>query len=328
MVVEGAGAEHESTISTPGGGLVVRGTVVSMYDQPPFLPEAVSYTGRAVFRDKHRQITFGGKGQGTTTVRADQDSAAETALANGVIDPQFANARTRSDLQFIANVQSTSGIALNPSAKIPVVRNSPPLSDQALISSLPPTGLSFVLRWFGNADLNLEVLRTAGDPLTLLGSGKPLIADEILFPGFGLNAVPSGGKMPYDNRGGPKGGMEVATWSGVAPHGIYGLGVQFVSGVPVNLQLNAFLNGKKQIVETIDSQGNLLDQLDFTTKVSATSGPTAALVYIPSIFAAPGTATPAVAVRKAEPASPSRSPSAVVNTSGANGNGAAVHRKR
>ena len=63
--------------------------------------------------------------------------------------------------------------------------------------------------------------------------GKPLIADEILFPAFGLNAVPSGGKIPFDNRGGPKGGMEVATWSGVAPHGIYGLGVQFVSGVPV-----------------------------------------------------------------------------------------------
>src|SRR5438270_10162165 len=60
--VEAAGLEHESTISTPSGTLAVRGTVVSLYDQPPFVPVAVSYTGQAMFRDAHRQVSLGSKG--------------------------------------------------------------------------------------------------------------------------------------------------------------------------------------------------------------------------------------------------------------------------
>jgi hypothetical protein len=284
LVVEAAGEEHESTISSPGGSLAVGGTVVSLYDQPPFTPEATSYTGRAAFRDLHRQVGFGGKGQKTTVVRADRDSAAETALASGITDPQFAGARTESDSRFIANEVARGGIiSYDPLARITVVRNSPPLNDRVLIPSLPPIGLTFVLRWFGNADLNLEVLRAAGEPLTLLGSGKSFVPDEFLFPGYGLNIVPSGGRIPFDHRGGVSGGQEIAYWRGTAPHGIYGLGVLFVSGIPVDLQLNAFLNGKKQIVESIDGQGNLLDQLDFKTTASASSPPIAALVYIPAL---------------------------------------------
>jgi hypothetical protein len=298
LTVEAAGEEHESTISSPGGSLAVGGTVVSLYDQPPFVPEAVSYTGLAKFRDVHRQVALGGKGQKTAVVRADHDSAADTALAASITDPQYAGARTQSDATFIASEVARGGIiSYDPLARITVVRNSPPLNDRVLIPGLPPIGLTFVLRWFGNADLNLEVLRAAGEPLTLLGSGKSFNPSEVLFPGFGLNVVPSGGRIPFDHRGGPNGGMEVAYWNGTAPHGVYGLGVLFVSGAPVNLELNAFLNGKKQIVETIDAGGNLVDQLDFFANASASSPPIAALVYVPGLPQAGTTAAATVAAK-------------------------------
>ena len=45
--IEGAGLEHQSSIISPSSTLAVRGTNVSLFDQPPFKPEAISYTGRA-----------------------------------------------------------------------------------------------------------------------------------------------------------------------------------------------------------------------------------------------------------------------------------------
>jgi len=62
--VEAAGLEHEGTIASPSGTLAVRGTVVALYDQPPFVPQAISYTGPARFRDAHRQVNVGSKGGG------------------------------------------------------------------------------------------------------------------------------------------------------------------------------------------------------------------------------------------------------------------------
>ena len=60
-LIEEAGVEYDSTIRSPNAALAVRGTLVSLYDQPPFAPEAVSLTGRAVFRNTRRQlVAFGG----------------------------------------------------------------------------------------------------------------------------------------------------------------------------------------------------------------------------------------------------------------------------
>ena len=55
---------------------------------------------------------------------------------------------------------------------------------------------------------------------------------EILFPGFGLNLTNSGGQIPYDDRGGQRGGQEIAYWAGSFPLGLYGVGVLNVSGQP------------------------------------------------------------------------------------------------
>src|SRR2546423_15178950 len=54
--VEAAGLAHDSNIHSPGSAPALRGTRVSLYDQPPFAPQATSLTGRAAFRNAHRQM--------------------------------------------------------------------------------------------------------------------------------------------------------------------------------------------------------------------------------------------------------------------------------
>ena len=63
----------------------MRGTLVSLYDQPPFAPEAISLTGRAVFQNTRRQlVAFGG--QAKAAVRGQQTGAAEQAFTAATLD--------------------------------------------------------------------------------------------------------------------------------------------------------------------------------------------------------------------------------------------------
>ncbi len=95
--IEAAGREHESTISSPSSTLAVRGTKVSLYDQRPFVSEAVSLTGRAEFRDARKRIRFGGAGAGKLRVNEAAGSAAEASLSEAVVDPGAMLARTDSE---------------------------------------------------------------------------------------------------------------------------------------------------------------------------------------------------------------------------------------
>jgi hypothetical protein len=59
--IEKSGMVHDAKISTPSTTLALRGTNVSVYDQAPFAPTAISYTGRAdaQFRGRSFDIPFG-----------------------------------------------------------------------------------------------------------------------------------------------------------------------------------------------------------------------------------------------------------------------------
>src|ERR1700683_1194212 len=88
---------HEDTIVTPASTLAVRGTRVSLYDQPPFEPEAISLTGQAVFSGLGQQVraaAFGAKGEGTAGVTSSNPSAASNALNGRIVDPSDSGART------------------------------------------------------------------------------------------------------------------------------------------------------------------------------------------------------------------------------------------
>jgi hypothetical protein len=77
---------HDDTIVSPTSTLAVRGTRVSLYDQPPYAPEAVSLTGRAVYTNsKGRAVRLGKKGEGTVKVNDTSDNAATYQLAQEAV---------------------------------------------------------------------------------------------------------------------------------------------------------------------------------------------------------------------------------------------------
>jgi hypothetical protein len=242
--IEAAGAEHDSIIRTPGNTLAVRGTQVRISDRPGFPTVAESYTGRALFRTARGATFVGGKGY--ARVRSDQGNAAETALKESVVDPAVAQARTDSDRQLIA-LQTSKGaiLSFDRTANIAVVRGGAGAPSDAELSKFLPGRLDFVLRWSGNADLNLLASDVQGDATKILAnSAKGINFSEVLFPGFGLNVSKSGGTIPYDHRGGPNGGIEIAYWKDSFPNGLYGLSVLHNSGASADYKLDAFLDGK------------------------------------------------------------------------------------
>jgi hypothetical protein len=282
--VEAAGLEHESTIASPSGTLAVRGTVISLYDQPPYAPAATSYTGQAMFRDAHRQATVGSPNGGTQTITGDANSAAQTALNNSVTDPKYSAGRTAADQAFIASQVSQGGVvSFDNLANITVIRNATPLaSDKALVATLPGR-LNFVARWFGNSDVNLEVFADLRDPLTALFDPKGFQPTEFLYPGYNLNNSKSGGHIPFDNRGGPTGGTEVAYWLTPPKAAVFGLGALLISGQPVEVKIQAYLDGQKQSIFFIDPQGNFVKTktLDVTlTSSSLIGGP---IIFLPAV---------------------------------------------
>jgi hypothetical protein len=229
--IEAAGIEHQSTVHSPNSTLAIRGTKVSLYDQRPFPPEAVSLTGRAQFSTRRGTVAFGGKGAGKTTVTAER-GAAQHAFANTVIDPANALARSAQEQALVADVLSLGGTFVSGNKnQIPTVRGGAVPTDQQL-NEFAVGNLNFILRWSGDAHLGLLV----NDASNKQG--------EFLFPQTGLNHVPSGGYIPFDNLGGPNGGYEVAYWPKSFPSSIYTLNVLFISGSEATFKLNEIVNGQ------------------------------------------------------------------------------------
>lgn len=244
--IEAAGREHESTISSPSSTLAVRGTKVSVFDQRPFPAVATSLTGRAEFRDFKKRTFFGNKGQGKTQVDTQSNNSAQFALSNAVVDPSIALARTDAEADLIsALVYGGATVSYDYEKGIRVIRGGRPLTDQELIPVLPGS-LNFVLRWNGNADLNLGVISPQTDANDL--------SNRTVYPLGGVNITKNGGETSFDHRGGANGGMEVAFWGTNYPQGIYRLGVVYVSGVsPMPATVDAFVDGKRVPIQT--SQG-------------------------------------------------------------------------
>jgi hypothetical protein len=278
--IEAAGAQHESTIRSPSSTLAVRGTRVSLYDQPPFVPEARSFTGRATYQNAKRQLRLGGPGRGAR-IRADRADAADSALGETVVDPSIGPARTSSESELIEN-EVSRGALLNFDQRLGIqtVRGGAgPQTDAELQNSLPGR-LNFVLRWTGNADLNLIVDEQRVLPEQQLDALLTFLPEEILFPGFGLNVNQTGGVIPFNHRGGPNGGQEIAFWSGGFPEGIYGLAVQHASGEEATFRFNAFLDGQPQNIFAFDADGNLVKGTTIT-RTLAPAGTEVGIVLIP-----------------------------------------------
>jgi hypothetical protein len=248
--IEQAGIEHESTIRSPNGTLALRGTRVSLYDQPPFTPQAVSLTGRAVYATAKRQIAFGGKGQGKTTISSENTSAAETAAkiaqVQQVIDPQSAIELTEEQTKQLAIDVSRGGIRFG---RLIVGGFEPPPTDLGAAGLLPGR-LNFVATWTGFADIDLFVIvnpNTANQKIL----GNPSVSR--LFPQV-HDQLPSGARIDFDKISTQKGDYEVAYWPNTNyKGGTYGVGIihqDFRKLDPKydavsDVKLEVYVNGKK-----------------------------------------------------------------------------------
>jgi hypothetical protein len=238
--IEEGGVEHDSTIRSPNTALAVRGTRVSLYDQAPFTPEAVSLTGRAEFQNTRRQlVAFGGTGK--ARVRGGQASAAEHALSASLIPANADVARNDFEAQETAELVSRGGF----------VRGDVLVGNSAGLPSVFPGDLSFVLNWTGGPerrlnDLNLAVFGpdsvngafdfVANPPFALSLDPNSLASQDLrrnsgLIPAqdparpqaFYPRESRTGGRIGR-NHVGPE-GREIAFWPGTYPTGTYNVQV-------------------------------------------------------------------------------------------------------
>jgi hypothetical protein len=277
--IEAAGLEHEASIISPSSTLAVRGTHVSLFDCPPFTPEAISYTGRAAFTYNRSTVSVGTKNGAFAKALAGTSGAAETGVNETVVDPRDAQTLSSTDQALVsAAVARGAVLSYDPVANIPVITGGRPQFDSELPAGLPGS-LDLVLRWTGNADLNLEVGLDKGDPLTNILNGFQ--QGEFLYPGYGFQNSPSGGHIPFDDRGGPTGGEEFAYWTGNFPSGLYGIAAQSISGGPTSFTFDVYANGALVNEYFIASDGFTLLK---TTQLTRTLQPGqffAALVLVP-----------------------------------------------
>lgn len=238
--VDAPSRPHEDTIVTPSSTLAVRGTRVSMYDQPPFEPEAVSLTGTAFANlpGLLKGVAFGAAGQGTAAVTQSHPDPADQKHLTNIVDPTTANARTPGEQNFVVNVATSGQVTpvSNP-VTFPTVSDTGMPSDTQL-PTLFSGDLLFYIRWDTNTHVQIE-LETQG-----LG--------EFAFPVLGLNRTAAGGTIPFDNLGGPGGGYEVIAYSSKSfPDGLYLLNATNLGSIPTTVTYNAFI---------VNPQGNLVPQ--------------------------------------------------------------------
>jgi len=259
--IEEAGIEHQAQLVTPSSTLAIRGTKVSVYDQPPFAPSAVSLTGRAVYTAAKRQVAFGGKGQGKTNVSSQVDNAGQFSLLQTFVDPNSSFGRPQADQRLINQLQA-KGDVVTRNGEL-AVAFGPAVTDTQLTNLISSQGrFNISLRWFGPGDFDLFVLTNdvkTGAPYTL---GNPsyrgsVFKDIGLFGQEGTAPVtaamtPDGGKIKFDQVAFGGGGIELASWNTPVPQIGYTVAVLYydqrgkVANYPVrqNFRVDAFLDGK------------------------------------------------------------------------------------
>jgi len=254
--VQKAGLEQDARIRTPGATASVRGTELSVYNQPPFAPELKTYTGVVDYRYAKRQLTVakGGRSSGGR-------GSAETALLASVVDPSNANARTNADAALISQEVSRGAVVTyGTDIQLAEIRGGAgPQTDAQLTRSLPGR-LNFVVRWQGNADVDIFVSNDARSIEQIISSGFATFnPDSILFPGFGLQTSQSGGQIPYNHRGGVNGGQEICFWQSKFPTGVFGFSaLNNSTTTSADVRFNAFLDGEKVPLYTLDADFNLI----------------------------------------------------------------------
>jgi len=230
--IQKAGADHASTIRSPGSTLAIRGTDVLYEDQAPWVPSSTSLEGRAQYRDNYNQyIAFGY--DTPIDMSADSTSPAETSIRKTKNDPKTDfSGRPPVDQNLLIQLPSYGGFD---GREIQVLQQQARAIGQRHPTPAPGP-LSFLLTWQslnvnapGATDLDLAVT----DPLgRVVSSAHPTAGSGSVVATFSGN-----------NRGVNGSGSESVTWSRQFFPGTYSLGVRDVSGDPASLVISVTRQG-------------------------------------------------------------------------------------
>ena len=277
--IEEAGLTHDTVIQSPDSALALRGTKVSLFEQPSFAPVAVSLTGQATFTNTNGiRVPVGGTRHAViignqTSAAQESNSQQASAVSNGNTE------RLEFDTRELSIVSQRGGFVRGD-----VVVGDLGIADFGFRSPNVhnlPGGLDFVLSWgdlleqsstgklaTSLADLNLAVF----SPLNSTTS-----PDYVANPPFTVSLAPtlpqnkkirnttypqksrSGGQLSL-NSVGPE-GLELAFWPKTNyPTGTYTIGVYNLvdatnpptttTGQPVQYTVTAYQNGIAQSKQT------------------------------------------------------------------------------
>jgi hypothetical protein len=220
---------HQDTIISPSSTLAVRGTRVSLYDQPPYAPEAVSLTGAANYKHlNHPTVHLGAHGSGKAKVNADSSGPGEYQLTSNLIDPngEFSG-RTDTEIQtLLATLGGLSGNQLGVFQSLASTNGIAPAT--TVIGAVPVPG-----------ELQFEVFWTTTTPGT---TANPNTVVQ-----FGVTS-PLGDTASLAKPISPSGGS-FNTNSGQSPIASFGFGFEEVDWGAVG---QAFPNGKYKITTTLE----------------------------------------------------------------------------
>lgn len=241
---DSGGPTGDATLRSPNDTLAVRGTKVSLYDQPGFESRATSLTGTAEFENFRRQRVLFGKlgarvGSGDIVVTSDNTDPASVVYQETVVDPTLRGARTDSEQQLVDQLLSRSAVvSFDRTSGLLIVRGgSVPTSFTSFVQG---SSFAVVLTWTSNVNLNLG-LASPGDQQV------PPRPAEFVYPSAGLARTPNGGATRFDHRGGSQGGYEVASFTGY-DNSAYTVVVENInpnSLVPVAASIQVFFEGER-----------------------------------------------------------------------------------
>jgi hypothetical protein len=185
---------HQDTIVSPSSTLAVRGTRVSLYDQPPFAPEAVSLTGAAIYHNVHGPLVhLGAKGSGLAKVADGSNGAAQYQIESNVVDPNglFSG---RSGSEYLALQSALGGLT---GTELGVFQSASAdvggAQGTAVIGSIPVPGELFLYLSWNSSTLNTVVNFSVTTPTGQVISMAHTPADASFNPSPGeSNTAPMG----------------------------------------------------------------------------------------------------------------------------------------
>lgn len=234
--IEAAGLEHDSSIHSPTATLSIRGTRVSLYDQPPFVAEAVNLRGVASFQvGKGNTYALAHAGNGGTAANSKNPEAAGLALNESLVDPGNSTSRTDSESKLIDQLPSvgTLGLFGGLSGQVHGFDTGPQNTFNV------QRHLEFTVSWIGNADVDMFVISPLKEQLATYPPGGIPVAGGT---GPIASSTPSGGIIAFDFTA--PNGHETADWANHAPAGTYVVGGRIYSGGPASVTIEGTLNGK------------------------------------------------------------------------------------